>query len=333
MNYDTIDDNSQTEKKAAPILNRKNYREWFKLIEIHLKNKRAGNILIKNRPTPSVTTVRLGSYQLSPEKQWERNNTKIEYQLWVCIDSIDYKIIERLTTAKLQQKALKKKYTTIIKKEHRRLRTEFATFVLKDETIPTVQAHLQYLYKKMCSVSGLEFDYKELFRQLLAGLPEEYMILVETIDVRIDGVISKEIQYEHWITKLDDKQRSLYISNTAAATRDYGKSYSRSSQKRNKHSISGAYNRRRRFSSSGKSLLRYYLYKTRDYRSNRCPLVKKFRSYVKDYTERQKDSKLYKDRKNRKFYKDKKHAHNTDVLNDNTASNESSERNDSEKID
>ena len=138
----------------------------------------------------------------------------------------------------------------------------------------------------MCSVSGFEFDYKELFRQLLAGLPEEYMILVETIDVRIDGVISKEIQYEHWITKLDDKQRSLYISNTAAATRDYGKSYSRSSQKRNKHSISGAYNRRRRFSSSGKSLLRYYLYKTRDYRSNRCLLVEKFRSYVKGYTER-----------------------------------------------
>ena len=102
INYDTMDDNSQTEKKAAPILSRKNYREWFKLIEIHLKSKGASNILIKDRPTPSVTTVGLGSYQLSPEEQWERNNTKTEYQLWVCTNSIDHEIIEGLATAKLQ---------------------------------------------------------------------------------------------------------------------------------------------------------------------------------------------------------------------------------------
>ena len=185
----------------------------------------------------------------------------------------------------------------------------------------------------MCSVSGLEFDHKEPFRQLLAGLSEEYMVLVETIDVRIDGVVSKEIDYEHWITKLDDKQRSLYASDTAAATRDYGKSYGRSNQKRNEHSIPGACDRRRRSSSSGKSLSRCYLCKASDHRSNRCPLAEKFRGYVKGYTERQKDSKPYKDRKNRKFYRDKERAHNTDVLNDDTASNESSERSDSEKVD
>ena len=102
INYDTIDDNSQTEKKTAPILNRENYREWFKLIEIYLKSKEAGNILIKDRSTPSVTIIGLESYQLSSEEQWERNNTKIEYQLWVCINSIDHEIIERLATAKLQ---------------------------------------------------------------------------------------------------------------------------------------------------------------------------------------------------------------------------------------
>ena len=77
--------------------------------------------------------------------------------------------------------------------------------------------------------SNVSYTFKEPFQQLFVSLRDEYMVIVDTIDGRIAGVPSAQIDYEEWIVRLEDKQKSLkQITEISAAARDYNRSHGRS---------------------------------------------------------------------------------------------------------
>lgn len=173
-------------RKAAPILTRANYRQWFQIMQNYLEGE---NVFwaIEDMPllqgtTPSSTpsssaTINSLQYSIhSPE--WKKANGKARFNIYICLSEDDQDEIEEVPKACDVWVLLKSKYSKAFKADAMGLVQEYVNFKMSEEdSIRKAWLHLQNLGRKIAEIDPSQSIYKNpetRIKHLLAALPETY---------------------------------------------------------------------------------------------------------------------------------------------------------------
>ncbi len=220
-----MDDYKQIDRnRPAPVLTRKNWETWFKLMTNHFKAKQVHYVLAQTKEqyawikphhgtaekpstTPSTSTpsaddpmARLteefakfgGTWNIEKKATYEADEAAIIYKLLVCLGELDNEDMEAYETAKAKWDALWEKYSKTRPTTDRENLRKLYTFEIEpDTTIQEAWTRIKELRRKaVTSEPSLKTTLSEerMLQLLLAALPKEYHMTRDALDASNQSV-------------------------------------------------------------------------------------------------------------------------------------------------
>ena len=204
-----MDDSFLAKKRYVPVLTRQNWRDWFYRLKLHFASEGLVFVIEKTLfQYASVTpltedftkldlkddnvnvTPSFKKPVIDAERQAHYNtaSAKVQYQISISIDSLDSDSVRALSTAYEQWDALWNKYNKTRPHENRQDLVKLTTYTLPDATsIEDGWAHVKELRRRIVVANpdmASAFEEKQLFNIFLAGLPQQFLITVDTLNAQ-----------------------------------------------------------------------------------------------------------------------------------------------------
>jgi len=211
-------------RRAAPILNKENWRTWFSLVQDHLEGQDAFWVISGDRmgdtpETPESTASDVSSpypgiRESVHSPEWRRTNAKARYEIMVCLSQDDQdEVLEERKAAEIWKK-IKAKYSKVYVAHAMSTVQEFINFKMTEEwTIRKAWVHLGNLARRIAEVDPEEAHYKQPERRLkhlLSALPEVYQSTKDTI------LAQPALSYENSLQLLESHESRLEINQETA---------------------------------------------------------------------------------------------------------------------
>ena len=205
-----MDDSFLTKKRHVPVLTRQNWRDWFYRLRLYLAGEGLAFVIDKSlieyaglaegfgslglgdkdkdKDATTASTARKPSYDKDRYAQYEAASAKVQYQISISIDSLDSDSIRTFSTAYEQWQHLWTKYNKTRPHENREDLAKLTTYTLPDGTsVEDGWTQIKELRRRVVTANpsmALAFEEKQLFNFLLAGLPAQFQITVDTLNAQ-----------------------------------------------------------------------------------------------------------------------------------------------------
>ncbi|KAF2206123.1 hypothetical protein CERZMDRAFT_54456, partial [Cercospora zeae-maydis SCOH1-5] len=203
-------------RRAAPVLCKENWRQWFSLLQDHLESKDVFWIISETLPESSVESSPsvLGLRHSRSNPEWVKANATARYEMTICLSEDDQEeTIEERQASKIWEK-MRAKYSKVYTAHAMAYVQEFVNFQMtEDMTIRKAWVQLASMARRIAEVDPQEAHYKEPERRLkhlLNSLPEAYQSTKDTI------LAQQSMSYESALQLLESHEARLNQSQETA---------------------------------------------------------------------------------------------------------------------
>jgi hypothetical protein len=225
---------SYARKRPLPILNRKNYDEWFDLGELHFQSKGLEYVLTTTLEeyaliaqfqdlstakdgagTPSSESSQTSKTRnIEKEKEWKKADAEAKFIIITCVEGFDSESIRKLKTSRDMWAQLRSKYFDKRPSIGSAYLNELVTYKMKDDTtIECAWTELQRLRSKVVMTDPTlkdAFKEEKLFHLLLRSLPLAYDAIRDSMEA-FQGTVEDKLRILH------DKEDRLKTTEEASA--------------------------------------------------------------------------------------------------------------------
>ncbi|KAK6609653.1 hypothetical protein H4I96_03584 [Botrytis cinerea] len=172
-----------------PILDRKNWRQWFKMTKLHIVQKGWGYAITNNMAACRALHVNSGVAEFD-EAIYKMEKAQAGAELFVIqhINDMDNELIEEITEFNAKWAKLEEKYKRVTPQELRNKFTRLTTWKLKDGvTAEEGWLEIYSIRKEIVEAEARQRDILTediVFGFFIQGLPERFNITIEAIDAQ-----------------------------------------------------------------------------------------------------------------------------------------------------